>query len=258
MLNQHNKAGYTWKPVNIKYSPGLKIETFALHLCLYSYHLSIFVARSFFVSSFYCAYTKSNLFSFLSAAVLVQTQLRIDSFFRMAQQEKQAIRSQRLRRAVICMKRKEREGGEEEDVNGKDEEDEIISPIKSKRGKATSQTQKSGGEGEGDRAAGGFLGSQFNVESPVTSLKDVSSASQRSDSPTACRQVTPRPKPAPQRRSSSSNSSDGDSDTAGDVAMVTARSVFEGNRRGRGTKHTRGRGRGKGKKAQGKNPGLKL
>ncbi|XP_045062722.1 LOW QUALITY PROTEIN: DNA excision repair protein ERCC-5 [Coregonus clupeaformis] len=38
-----------------------------------------------------------------------QTQLRIDSFFRLEQQERQAIKSQRLRRAVTCMKRKERE-----------------------------------------------------------------------------------------------------------------------------------------------------
>ncbi|XP_034971159.2 DNA excision repair protein ERCC-5 [Zootoca vivipara] len=38
-----------------------------------------------------------------------QTQLRIDSFFRSAQHEKQAIKSQRLRRAVTCMRRKEKE-----------------------------------------------------------------------------------------------------------------------------------------------------
>uniref|UniRef100_A0A8C4RHH6 Excision repair cross-complementation group 5 n=1 Tax=Erpetoichthys calabaricus TaxID=27687 RepID=A0A8C4RHH6_ERPCA len=35
-----------------------------------------------------------------------QTQLRIDSFFRLEQHEKQAIKSQRLRRAVTCLKRK--------------------------------------------------------------------------------------------------------------------------------------------------------
>ncbi|XP_042312632.1 LOW QUALITY PROTEIN: DNA excision repair protein ERCC-5-like [Sceloporus undulatus] len=43
-----------------------------------------------------------------------QTQLRIDSFFRLAQQEKQAIKSQRVRRAVTCMKRKEKEEEETE------------------------------------------------------------------------------------------------------------------------------------------------
>uniref|UniRef100_A0A3B5KU53 Excision repair cross-complementation group 5 n=1 Tax=Xiphophorus couchianus TaxID=32473 RepID=A0A3B5KU53_9TELE len=92
-----------------------------------------------------------------------QTQLRIDSFFRLEQQEKQAIRSQRLRRAVTCMKRKEREGGE-----GESSEEEL-------------------------------------------------------------------------RKSSSSSSEDSDEGRA--VAMVTARSVFEANRRGRGGKRTRGRGK---------------
>ncbi|XP_076011437.1 DNA excision repair protein ERCC-5 [Genypterus blacodes] len=214
-----------------------------------------------------------------------QTQLRIDSFFRMEQQEKQAIRSQRLRRAVICMKRKEREGGEEEDWDGSEEEDEVISPIKSKKGKATSQSQsqRSGGEGQGDGAGGGFLGSELIFKSPVTPLKDVGRASQRREPPSARPQVTPQPKSQPQpqhkpqhkpqpqpqpqlqpepalhrRRSSSSSSSDGDGDNTGDVAMVTARSVFEGNRRGRGTKQTRGRGRGRGKKVQGKKCGVKL
>ncbi|XP_066476344.1 DNA excision repair protein ERCC-5 [Tiliqua scincoides] len=43
-----------------------------------------------------------------------QSQLRIDSFFRLAQQEKQAIRSQRVRRAVTCMRRKEKEEEESE------------------------------------------------------------------------------------------------------------------------------------------------
>ncbi|NWX43335.1 ERCC5 protein, partial [Steatornis caripensis] len=44
---------------------------------------------------------------------LHQTQLRIDSFFRLEQHEKQAIKSQRLRRAVTCLKRKEKEEADE-------------------------------------------------------------------------------------------------------------------------------------------------
>ncbi|XP_030057191.1 DNA excision repair protein ERCC-5 [Microcaecilia unicolor] len=43
-----------------------------------------------------------------------QSQLRIDSLFRLEQHEKQAIKSQRLRRAVTCMLRKEREEEAEE------------------------------------------------------------------------------------------------------------------------------------------------
>ncbi|KAG8452080.1 hypothetical protein GDO86_004029 [Hymenochirus boettgeri] len=43
-----------------------------------------------------------------------QTQLRIDSFFRLEQHETIGLKSQRLRRAVTCMKRKEREKDEAE------------------------------------------------------------------------------------------------------------------------------------------------
>ncbi|KAM9366796.1 DNA excision repair protein ERCC-5 homolog [Symphorus nematophorus] len=180
-----------------------------------------------------------------------QTQLRIDSFFRMEQQEKQAIRSQRLRRAVTCMKRKEREGEEEEE---EDSEEEMSSPSKSKRGKAANKSPKEGGGGEREEersaaaaGGGGFLGSQVNDEPPLTSpLKDVSSTSQDSLSV----KVPQSAKTLPQRaRRSSSSSSGEDSDGGGEVAMVTARSVFEGSQRGRGGKRSRGRGnvRGKGK-----------
>ncbi|XP_075933807.1 DNA excision repair protein ERCC-5 isoform X2 [Anarhichas minor] len=176
-----------------------------------------------------------------------QTQLRIDSFFRMEQQEKQAIRSQRLRRAVTCLKRKERKGGEEEE----DSEEESPSPSKTKKGKAASKSPKKGGgggKGEGEEktsvAGGGFLGSEVIVESPLPSLKDVSSTSQESLSVKAVPQPT-KAVPRWARRSSSSSSED--SDRGGEVAMVTARSVFEGSRRGRGAKSTRGRGSKRGK-----------
>ncbi|XP_031702386.1 DNA repair protein complementing XP-G cells homolog [Anarrhichthys ocellatus] len=179
-----------------------------------------------------------------------QTQLRIDSFFRMEQQEKQAIRSQRLRRAVTCLKRKERKGGEEEE----DSDEESPSPSKTKKGKAASKSLKKGGgggggKGEGEEktsvAGGGFLGSEVIVESPLPSLKDVSSTNQESVSVKA----VPQPTKAVPRWARRSSSSSEDSDRGGEVAMVTARSVFEGSRRGRGAKSTRGRGskRGKGR-----------
>uniref|UniRef100_A0A3P8U2D4 Excision repair cross-complementation group 5 n=1 Tax=Amphiprion percula TaxID=161767 RepID=A0A3P8U2D4_AMPPE len=168
-----------------------------------------------------------------------QTQLRIDSFFRMEQQEKQAIRSQRLRRAVTCMKRKEREGGEEEE---EDSEEEKHSPAKSKKGKL----KKGEGEKGEERvmAGGGFLGSEVIVESPLKSLKDVVSSSQESISGKTLPQST---KTLPQRTRSSSSSSGEDSDGGQKVAMVTARSVFEGSRRGRGAKSMRGRGNTRGR-----------
>uniref|UniRef100_A0A8C9YDQ9 XPG-I domain-containing protein n=1 Tax=Sander lucioperca TaxID=283035 RepID=A0A8C9YDQ9_SANLU len=153
-----------------------------------------------------------------------QTQLRIDSFFRMEQQEKQTIRSQRLRRAVTCLKRKERDEGEEEE---EDSEEEMPSPSKFKKGKEANRSLKKGGGGEREEertvSGGGFLGSEVIVKSP---LKDVSSTSQESLSVKAVPQST---KTVPQRaRRSSSSSSGEDSDGGGEVAMVTARSVFEG------------------------------
>ncbi|CAB1421659.1 unnamed protein product [Pleuronectes platessa] len=175
-----------------------------------------------------------------------QTQLRIDSFFRMEQQEKQAIRSQRLRRAVTCLKRKEKGEGEEES------EEEMPSPIKSKRGKEViKNSKKGGGEKETERAVagGGFLGSEVTDESPHTSLKDVSSINQESISVKSVPQSTKTP-PGKVRSSSSSGE---DSDGFGEVAMVTARSVFEDSARGRNVKNTRGRGKGRGKKMRGKN-----
>ncbi|XP_028258643.1 DNA repair protein complementing XP-G cells homolog [Parambassis ranga] len=167
-----------------------------------------------------------------------QTQLRIDSFFHMEQQEKQTIRSQRLRRAVTCLKRKEREGGEDEE----DSEEEIHSPSKFKKCDVkTGEKEKESVDG-----GGGFLGSEVTAVSPLASLKDVSVTSQESLSVRGDPQSAKTP---PQRtRRSSSSSSDEDSDGGQKVAMVTARSVFEGCRRGRGAKRGRGRGRGRGKK----------
>ncbi|KAI1899692.1 hypothetical protein AGOR_G00064390 [Albula goreensis] len=81
-----------------------------------------------------------------------QTQLRIDSFFRLEQQDRQAIRSQRLRRAVTCLKRKEQ--GEEEEEE-EEEKQEGSSPAKAKRGK-TEEPAETGGPVVW---AGGFLGS---------------------------------------------------------------------------------------------------
>uniref|UniRef100_A0A3Q3FCK8 Excision repair cross-complementation group 5 n=1 Tax=Labrus bergylta TaxID=56723 RepID=A0A3Q3FCK8_9LABR len=187
-----------------------------------------------------------------------QTQLRIDSFFRMEQQEKQTIRSQRLRRAVTCMKRKKKEGGEEDE---EDSEEETLSPSKSKKGRTASESPMKGAgveRGEEKRpaaaAGGGFLGSEVRVEPSVTSQKEVSCSIQESLSVKA-----PQSSKTPtQRASRRSSSSSEDSDDGGDeVAMVTARSVFDGSRRGRGGKNTRGRGnmrgKGRGRKTKEKN-----
>ncbi|XP_054627190.1 DNA excision repair protein ERCC-5 homolog [Dunckerocampus dactyliophorus] len=171
-----------------------------------------------------------------------QTQLRIDTFFRIEQQEKQAIRSQRLRRAITCMKRKEK--GEEDEES----EEEIVSPSKSKRGKTIEQSQGKASHGkvreeEGSVVGGGFLGSEGSKETMITSLNDVTRTIQESRLPkvtTAVAQNT-----AQSIKSNSSSGEDSEDDNDAEVAMVTARSVFKGNVRGCGAKSRRGRGRGK-------------
>lgn len=186
--------------------------------------------------------------------------MRIDSFFHMAQQEKNAIRSQRLRRAITCMKRKEREGGED----GEESSEEASSSLsKSKRGKVASKSSKSKGATEGEREAvegerevvgGGFLGSEVTLEPP----KEVSCTNQVSQL-----EKGPHSAAAPSQRAgkdSDSSSSGDDSDGGREVAMVTARSVFESSRRGCRGKSTRGRGnaRGRRKKSETKDRTLSM
>uniref|UniRef100_H0UW22 ERCC excision repair 5, endonuclease n=1 Tax=Cavia porcellus TaxID=10141 RepID=H0UW22_CAVPO len=87
--------------------------------------------------------TDESLFPVLKQLSAQQTQLRVDSFFRMAQQERQEtkrIKSQRLSRAVTCMLRKEREA-------------------------AASELEAVSVAMEKDR--GGFLGKIYLSESPV-------------------------------------------------------------------------------------------
>lgn len=149
----------------------------------------------------------------------------------MAQQDKNALRSQRLRRAVTCMKRKEREGGEEEESR----EEESTPPSKSRRGKTASKSSNSERATDGERpvAGGGFLGSEMP---PVEPLEEVSCSNQVPQSAVTL----------PQRAGKNSSSSSGDdSDGGREVAMVTARSVFESSRRDRRGRNPRSRGRPK-------------
>ncbi|XP_043095415.1 DNA excision repair protein ERCC-5 homolog [Puntigrus tetrazona] len=140
-----------------------------------------------------------------------QTQLRIDSFFRLEQQERQSIRSQRLRRAVTCLKRKERE--EEE------EDQEEPSPSKQVR---------SGAPGAPGPLTGGFIGPVPHLSSPADAWDETGG---RASLPTSS------------RAESSGSSSEEEAGRGRGVAMVTARSVFEGKTRARGKRGGRGRSR---------------
>ncbi|XP_073698810.1 DNA excision repair protein ERCC-5 homolog, partial [Garra rufa] len=163
--------------------------------------------------------TEETLQPVLKQLQTQQTQLRIDSFFRLEQQERQSIRSQRLRRAVTCLKRKEREEEGEED-------EEETSPLKKDRSGASQPDGAPGGAGP---LAGGFIGSVPHLNSPADTQDETRGGAT---------QVMPS-----RAESSSSSSEDDDAECGRGVAMVTARSVFEGKTRGRGKRGGRGRSR---------------
>lgn len=171
--------------------------------------------------------------------------MRIDSFFHMAQQEKSAIRSQRLRRAVTCMKRKERNGGEDGQESS---EEESSSLSKAKRGKVASKGSKSKGATEGERevVGGGFLGSEVTLD-PLKEVSCTNQVSQLDKGPHSAAAPSQRA-----RKDSDSSSSDDNSDGGREVAMVTARSVFESSKRGCRGKSTRGRANARGREKKSK------
>ncbi|XP_038673877.1 DNA repair protein complementing XP-G cells homolog [Scyliorhinus canicula] len=173
-----------------------------------------------------------------------QSQLRIDSFFRMEQHEKQAIKSQRLRRAVTCMLRKEQEALTETQetteiieaaTNSAIEEKgrEVASTIQGRSNNSQIQhrkrkkTQKPPEQTSG----GGFFGpihlskmsedsavdeSEIKPErySKVMSLNRKTPEKQRKDGRDETKDIT-------------TNVSSSSSDESGDNVLVTARSVFE-------------------------------
>nr|XP_006131090.1 DNA repair protein complementing XP-G cells isoform X1 [Pelodiscus sinensis] len=170
-----------------------------------------------------------------------QTQLRIDSFFRLAEHEKQAIKSQRLRRAVTCMQRKEKEAATDKiqeatavaekklkhDEKGKVAvQDIVVQSQKTKRKKHSKSKEES-------FYGGGFIGD--------VQLSEASSGSSEEDSESKVLHLCKRGKTikkSPVQKNTvrqkyskeeegngSSSSEDGNEEK---TVMVTARSVFEG------------------------------
>ncbi|KAK3530169.1 hypothetical protein QTP86_017736, partial [Hemibagrus guttatus] len=176
--------------------------------------------------------TEETLQPVLKQLSTQQTQLRIDSFFRLEQQERQAIRSQRLRRAVTCLKRKECDGADNEEESS---EDEKVSPVKKgKNGKEKGTDVTPAG-----LFGGGFIG------------LDMSMSSNSPEEKVIVGEIDKQPKTVkndlPKAESSCSSSSEDELEHKNRATMVTARSVFEGITRGRGRRGGRG-GRGKAKK----------
>ncbi|XP_045423521.1 DNA excision repair protein ERCC-5 [Lemur catta] len=210
--------------------------------------------------------TDESLFPVLKQLNAQQTQLRIDSFFRVAQQEKQdakCIKSQRLNRAVTCMLRKEREeaANEIEAVSvAMEKEFELLDKAKGKTQKksianklkeSSSLKRKRFSDSKRENKCGGFLGETY--------LSESSDASSSEDAESLSLMNVQRRKGDKESKISSSDlqnsvkeahmkdggvttgsSSDDDGEKATTV-LVTARSVF-GKRRRR-LRSTRGRKR---------------
>lgn len=182
--------------------------------------------------------TDESLFPVLKQLNMQQTQLRIDSFFRLAQQEKRDakhIKSQRLNRAVTCMLRKEREEAASElekgtealdEAKGKTQTRSLMSP----RETSVPKRRRSSG-------SGGFLGDPCLSEPPGDSSDDTESSSvmcirrrrtAKAESSTgSCSDLPEVVRNAHGRDGcmSTSSSSEDDGDKAKAV-LVTARPVF--------------------------------
>ncbi|XP_060119733.1 DNA excision repair protein ERCC-5-like [Heteronotia binoei] len=166
-----------------------------------------------------------------------QTQLRIDSFFRLAQQEKQAIKSQRLRRAVTCMRRKEKEEEESEVLQataafkGRKEKEEGVTGAPNHRGKRKKHLAPK----QDSFFGGGFIGEIQLSESSSGSSGDQSENETLSRRPSgknvkmlktsAVSHDAPLGHEMPEEEMGNSSSS-----TEEEATMVTARPVFEGKR----------------------------
>lgn len=199
--------------------------------------------------------TDESLFPVLKQLNAQQTQLRIDSFFRLAQQERQeskGIKSQRLNRAVTCMLRKEREEAASEMEAASvamAQDSEFLDEAKGKTQKrgsvkrwqdSSSPKRKRLSVSKHER--GGFLGEAYLSQSsdasssedaesfPFTERQKGPAAAQSGPSPPGFRSAVP---PAPQRDAgaAASSSSDDDGEEAKPL-LVTARSVF-GKKRGK-------------------------
>ncbi|XP_030801688.1 DNA repair protein complementing XP-G cells [Camarhynchus parvulus] len=174
---------------------------------------------------------------------LQQTQLRIDSFFRLEQHEKQAIKSQRLRRAVTCLKRK-----------GKEEADDEIQEATAVMEMELKQPGKRKGEGTtgcANQAAatkvqsgkrrkqsdsrkeflygGGFVGNLHLSE--TSSDSSVEESKGRDLGKSKRRKNMSATETADHKEKKGCSSSSGEDEDLGNVVMVTAKPVFEGRKK---------------------------
>ncbi|XP_009468569.1 PREDICTED: DNA repair protein complementing XP-G cells-like [Nipponia nippon] len=174
---------------------------------------------------------------------LQQTQLRIDSFFRLAQHEKLAIKSQRLRRAVTCLKRKEKEAADEireatavMEVELKQHEE--------RKGEGTAGCANHQAVGTGVQSGkrrkhsdsrkehlygGGFIGNLHLSE--TSSDSSVEELESRDLGKSKKRKNVSAMETADHNEKKGCSSSSGEDEELGNVVMVTAKPVFEGRKK---------------------------
>ncbi|XP_048151877.1 DNA excision repair protein ERCC-5 isoform X2 [Corvus hawaiiensis] len=174
---------------------------------------------------------------------LQQTQLRIDSFFRLEQHEKQAIKSQRLRRAVTCLKRKEKEADDEiQETATAVTEVELTQPGK-RKGEGTAgganqavatkvQSGKRRKHSDSRKEflyGGGFVGNLHLSETSSDSSVEESKGRDLGKSKRRKNMSATETEDLKEKKGCSSSS--GEDEDLGNVVMVTAKPVFEGRKK---------------------------
>ncbi|GAB0179163.1 DNA repair protein complementing XP-G cells-like [Grus japonensis] len=174
---------------------------------------------------------------------LQQTQLRIDSFFRLAQHEKLAIKSQRLRRAVTCLKRKEKEEADQireataiMEIELKQHEErkgEGAAGCANRQAVATEvqsgKRRKHSDSGKEHLYGGGFIGNLHLSE--TSSDSSVEESESRDLGKSKRRKNVSAVETADHKEKKGCSSSSGEDEELGNIVMVTAKPVFEGRKK---------------------------
>ncbi|NWW45767.1 ERCC5 protein, partial [Pedionomus torquatus] len=192
-------------------------------------------------------WTRTKVDEILSPVIkqlnLQQTQLRIDSFFRLEQHEKQAIKSQRLRRAVTCLKRKEQEEADEIREATAVMESELKQHEQRKGGSTagcanhhtvatevqSGKRRKHSDSRKDHLYGGGFIGdlylSETSGNSSVEELESGDLGKGKKRKNVSAKKTTGNKE---KKESSTSSSED---EELGNIVMVTAKPVFEGRKK---------------------------
>ncbi|NXG68853.1 ERCC5 protein, partial [Baryphthengus martii] len=177
------------------------------------------------------------LFPVIKQLNLQQTQLRIDSFFRLAQHEKQAIKSQRLRRAVTCLKRKEKEEADEireataaMEIELKQHEEREMEGATGCAAEGQSGKRRKHSDSRREHLyGGGFVGNLHLSE--TSSDSSVEESESRGLGKGKRRRNVSAMEKADHKEKKGGSSSSGEDEELGNVIMVTAKPVFEGRKK---------------------------